>query len=348
MGTTSRLIAERQQRLARAAPVQRVVQRATMAAGAAQHGFRHEALLYSGEEGFLATTLPFVRAAIAGREPILVVVSAAKIDRLRRELGDDAARVAFEDMTGVGTNPARIIPAWCEFVDAHQAPGRRMRGVGEPVWAGRSAAELAECQRHECLLNLAFADVGDFWLVCPYDTAAPDAATIERVQHSHPVLVRDGAARQSSRYLDRAAVAAPFAEPLPDPPGDASEIAFDGETLPSLRRVVAMRAADARLDARRAGDLVLAVHELATNSVRHGGGDGVLRIWQDPHALVCEVRGAGRIDDPLVGRQRPGPGQLGGHGLWLVNHVCDLVQVRSFADGVVVRLHMRRNARAPL
>jgi anti-sigma regulatory factor (Ser/Thr protein kinase) len=216
------------------------------------------------------------------------------------------------------------------------------------VWAGRSAAELAECQRHECLLNIAFADVGDFWLVCPYDTAALDAATIERVQHSHPVLVEDGAVHHSSRYLDRAAVAAPFAEPLPDPPGDATEIAFDAETLLALRRVVAARAADARLDGLRAGDLVLAVHELATNSVRHGGGDGVLRIWQDAHALICEVRGAGRIEDPMAGRERPASGQLGGHGLWLVNQVCDLVQVRCFADGGVVRLHMRCDAPAPL
>jgi anti-sigma regulatory factor (Ser/Thr protein kinase) len=320
-----------------------------MATSAAQHGgFRHEALLYARDEGFLAATLPFIRTAIAGREPILVVVSAARIDRLRRELGDEAARVAFEDMAGVGTNPARIIPAWREFVDAHEAPGRRICGIGEPVSAGRSAAELAACQRHECLLNLAFADVADFWLVCPYDTAALDSATIERVQHSHPVLMQDGAAHQSKGYLDRATFAAPFAEPLPDPPEDATEVAFDGETLFGLRALVAARAAEARLGATRAGDLVLAVHEVAANSVRHGGGDGVLRIWQDADALICEVRGAGRIEHPLAGRERPRPGQLGGHGLWLVNQVCDLVQVRCFADGGVVRLHMRSDAPAPL
>ena len=349
LSTISWLIAERQHRLARAGAVRRVVQRATtLATSAAQHGFRHEALLYARDEGFLAATLPFIRAAIAGREPILVMAAAAKIDRLRRELGNEAALVRFEDMTGVGTNPARIIPAWREFVDVHEAPGRRMHGIGEPMVAGCSAAELAECQRHECLLNLAFADVGDFWLVCPYDTAALDPATIERVQHSHPVVVHDGASCQSSRYLDRAAVAAPFAEPLPDPPADATEIAFDGETLIALRALVAERAANAHLNALRAGDLVLAVHELATNSVRHGGGDGVLRIWHDAHALICEVRGAGRIEHPLAGRERPASGQLGGQGLWLVNQVCDLVQVRCFADGGVVRLHMRCDAPAPL
>ena len=310
----------------------------------AQRGFRHEALLYARDEGFLAATLPFVRAAVAGREPILVVVPAPKIDRLRRELGDDAGRVAFEDMAGVGTNPARIIPAWREFVDVHEVGGRRLRGIGEPVWAGRSTAELAECRRHECLLNLAFADAADFWLVCPYDTAALDSATIERVHHSHPVCVQDGAARLSTGYLDRATVAAPFAEPLPDPPPDATEVAFDGETLVAVRALVAARAADAGLDAARAGDLVLAVHELATNSVRHGGGDGVLRIWRDPHTLICEVRDAGGIVHPLAGRERPVSGRPGGHGLWLINQVCDLVQARSFADGGVVRLHMRRDA----
>jgi anti-sigma regulatory factor (Ser/Thr protein kinase) len=314
----------------------------------ADHGFRHEALLYAGDEGFVDATLPFIRAAVGASEPILVVVGAAKIDRLRSELGGDAAPVAFEDMAGVGTNPARIIPAWREFVDRHAAPGRRLRGIGEPIWAGRSPAELVECQRHECLLNLAFADSADFWLVCPYDTAALDPTVIEGAHQSHRVLVQDGAPLQSATYLDHVAVAAPFAEPLPDPPAGASEIAFDGDTLFGLRGLVAARAGDAGLDALRAGDLVLAVHELATNSVRHAGGHGVLRMWHDSEAMVCEVRDSGRIEHPMAGRQRPVSGQLGGHGLWLINQLCDLVQIRSFASGCAVRLHMRRPAPAPI
>jgi anti-sigma regulatory factor (Ser/Thr protein kinase) len=307
----------------------------------ADHGFRHEALLYAGDDAFADATLPFIRAAVAGREPILVVVGAAKIDRLRAELGDDATDVAFEDMAGVGTNPARIIPAWREFVDRNAAPGRRLRGIGEPIWAGRSAAELVECQRHECLLNLAFADAADFWLVCPYDAAALGPDVIDRVHDSHPVLVEGGAPRASRAYLDAAVVSAPFADPLPDPPAGAIEIAFDGDTLFGLRGLVATRAADAGLDALRAGDLVLAVHELTTNSVRHGGGHGVLRMWHDAAAMICEVRDAGRIVHPMAGRHRPQSDQLGGHGLWLINQLCDLVQIRSFAGGGVVRLHMR-------
>jgi anti-sigma regulatory factor (Ser/Thr protein kinase) len=312
----------------------------------AGHGFRHEAMLYAGDDGFVAATLPFIRAAVADREPILVVVGTPKIDRLRAELGDDAAHVLFEDMAGVGTNPARIIPVWRAFVEGHAAPGRRMRGIGEPVWAGRTAAELVECQRHECLLNLAFANAMDFWLACPYDVAALDPDVVEHVRDSHPVLVQDGAARASDACLDHAAVAAPFTEPLPEPAAGASEIPFDGDALFGLRALVVAHATSAGLDELRAGDLVLAVHELATNSVRHGGGHGVLRMWHDDDAVICEVRDAGRIVHPMAGRERPESDQLGGHGLWLINQLCDLVQIRSFATGGVVRLHVRRAAPA--
>jgi hypothetical protein len=56
------------------------------------------------------------------------------------------------------------------------------------------------------------------------------------------------------------------------PPAGASEVAFDGDTLFGLRGLVAARATDAGLNALRTGDLALAEHEVAANSVRHGGG----------------------------------------------------------------------------
>ena len=55
---------------------------------------------------------------------------------------------------------------------------------------------------------------------------------------------------------------------------------------------------------------------------------------------MCEVRDAGRIENPMAGRERPPPERDGGRGLWMVNQLCDLVQLRSFPDGVTVRVHM--------
>ena len=154
-------------------------------------------------------------------------------------------------------------------------------------------------------------------------------------------MVADGAPADSETYDDLRAVSAPFADPLSDPPPGADVLPFASGTLVGLRRLVNLRADAAGLTSERAGDLVLAVNEVATNSIRHGGGGGVLRIWQAGDMLVCEVADAGRIADPLAGRQRPASGQSGGHGLWLCNQICDLVQLRAFAGGSVVRLHTR-------
>ena len=88
---------------------------------------------------------------------------------------------------------------------------------------------------------------------------------------------------------------------------------------------------------------MLATHEVATNSIRHGGGEGVLRVWHEDHTVVCEVSDRGRMDRPLAGREKPDLDADGGWGLWLANQLCDLVQLRTLTDpaGSVVRLQLR-------
>jgi anti-sigma regulatory factor (Ser/Thr protein kinase) len=304
--------------------------------------FRHEALLYAGHDGFLAGTVPFIRAALEVDEPVLAMVSAAKIELLRDALDDDdAAGVHFADMRAVGSNPARIIPAWREFVEEHASPARPVWGIGEPIWADRSPAELVECQRHEALLNLAFADGSAMRLLCPFDTDALDSTVIAEALCSHPVIVEDGVERDSDDYHGIDVAAAPFAHPLSEPPARAAELAFAGDSLEALRQFVGERAGLAGMNAARRADLVLAANEVATNSVLHGGGDGTLLVWRDGDTLVCDLRDSGCFDHPLAGRERPRPDRVGGHGLWLANQLCDLVQVRSFPIGTVVRLHLR-------
>ncbi|HET8815091.1 MAG TPA: MEDS domain-containing protein [Solirubrobacterales bacterium] len=120
-----------------------------------QIGFQHEALIYEGSEQYLEGTLPFISGALDAGEPVLVAVGAAQTELLVDALAEDANRVRFLDMAEAGRNPAQIISLWREFVTG--AGGRSARGIGEPVWADRSAAALDECQRHESLLNVAFA-----------------------------------------------------------------------------------------------------------------------------------------------------------------------------------------------
>jgi anti-sigma regulatory factor (Ser/Thr protein kinase) len=304
--------------------------------------FRHVALLYAGEQEFVDKCAAFLREGVAAGEPALVVVSRRKIDLLRAELGEAADRVWFADKVEVGQNPGAIISAWDDFVKDRFAEGQRVRGIGEPIYPERSADELNECHHHEALLNLAFADAPGFVLVCPYDVGALDRAVVERARCTHPLVWEAGAERASADYRGDTLARSHFEDDLEPAPGDAYETAFDRDALSAVRAFLSEIALDAGIGPRRSDDLLLAVNELATNSVRHGGGEGVLRAWIERDFLVCEVSDAGRIDAPLTGRMRPPAGALNGYGLWLVNQVCDLVQVRTSDAGSVVRMRVRR------
>lgn len=298
-------------------------------------GFQHEALIYDGSDEYLAGTVPFLQAGIATGQPLLVAVGPDQTELLKRELGEDAERVRFADMREVGRNPASIIPIWREFVE--ETEGRPARGIGEPVWASRSAAALEECQRHESLLNVAF-DGGPAWaLLCPYDASTLDAEVLEKVAHSHPSVCCEGRTEKSSSF-----------DPEPDclsgelsPPTAAAEtLSFGLTELAEVRRRVAAAAERAGMDPMGVADLVTATSELAANSVMHGGGRGTLRLWQEEERLLAEVEDRGRIEEPLAGRIRPDISQEGGRGLWLANQLCDLVQIRSGEGGTTVRLHV--------
>ena len=60
----------------------------------------------------------------------------------------------------------------------------------------------------------------------------------------------------------------------------------------------------------------------------------------DEQEILCQLHDQGQIADPLAGRVRRDP-ESRGHGLFLVNQVCDLVELRTGRAGTTVRLHMR-------
>jgi anti-sigma regulatory factor (Ser/Thr protein kinase) len=312
--------------------------------------FRHEAVLYAGPRQFVERTVGFVHDALESGEPVLVAVIEPRAGLLRDALGADARRVEFLDMERVGRNPARIIPAWQDWVDRNVPAGRRFRGIGEPVWKGRTRAEIAECEWHETLLNTAFDEGPAWWLICPYDTESLDPDVIARADGTHPGvldgpdLVDDAARRSSAIYPDaRCGTESVLRAPLEEPCAAAVvfEVSFGAADLSRLRVAFGRVCAAEGLTGDRADGFVLAAHELACNSVMHGGGSGTLRLWRRDAGLVCEVRDAGVITDPLVGRRRPGAAVEGGAGLWIANRACDLLRIRSAPEtGTTVRMEI--------
>ena len=303
--------------------------------------FRHEAFLYADESEFLDGTVAFVHAGLDAGEPVMVVLDAAKIRLLRERLGDRAEQVHFADLALVGRNPGRILHAWDQFAGEHVGAGRPARGIAEPVGPDRSADELVECQHHEQLLNLAFGDGPPWWLMCPYDTRVLPGPVLDEARRSHPALRLDGDIYDNARY-EAPDPEVPFPPALDDPPSTARERKVTVSTVSDIREAVLDHARRAGVPPDRAQDLVMAVSELTANSIRHGGGWGVLRSWREDGEVVHQVEDAGLLADPLVGLRLPPASARGGRGLWLVNQLCDLVEIRSSPKGTVVRVHMRR------
>jgi len=307
--------------------------------------FRHEILHYGGgANGFLDGTFPFIRGALAVEEPVFVAVGRERSEPLREALGDDAERVYFADTRQLA-NPGRIISMWHDLLansrTSTNGSSPAVLGIGESAWPGRSAAELVECQRQEALLNLAFRRGPAWHLLCPYDMDRLEDHVIEAARSSHAFVAHEGESQPNAAYRCADEPARPFAGDLPRPQAAVRELEFDEQGLGVLRRFVSSWGGEEQLELEATEELVLAVNELATNSIRYGGGQGTLRVWRENRELLCEVSDGGYIEDPLVGRRRPAPDAQSGRGLWLVNNVCDLVQIRSSQAGTVVRVHKR-------
>lgn len=138
------------------------------------------------------------------------------------------------------------------------------------------------------------------------------------------------------------------------------DLRLDGDSLYQVRSSVASHATQAGLPPRRADDLVIAVHELAANVVRHGSGYGRVRIWQHRQALHCQVTDEGPpTPSAAAGGADAGPARKPGaesqsavatpaeappwriepgHGLWLVRQLADRTSLHPGPRGTAVTI----------
>lgn len=307
-----------------------------MSAVAASEAFEHPALFYRTEQEYTRQTVSFLREGMAAGEPMAVAVPGPNLELIQNGLGADADGILFLDMTEAGRNPGRIIPKVLRgFADSH--PEGRVRIIGEPIWAGRSAAEYPACAQHEALINAAFEGRA-VTILCPYDEARLDAGVLADARATHPTVISDGLEVASDVY-DWQSIVARYNESLPQAP-NAAVFSFGADELRAARYFAVEQAGKLGLTGVRLQDVELAVGELTTNSVVHGGGSGTFAIWAEHGQLVCEVRDGGRLTDPLAGRRPPQPGQFGGRGLILVNYMADLVRVHTGDDGTTIRFYL--------
>ncbi|RSN63489.1 anti-sigma regulatory factor [Amycolatopsis sp. WAC 04182] len=293
-------------------------------------------LLYSGDSEYLDGTIPYILEGLKHDEPVAVAVPGRNLTLIEAALGDSAAEVELIDMSEAGRNPGRILPGvLLAFADNRPGP---VRIIGEPIWAGRSAVEYPACAQHEALINFAFGD-RDLSILCPYDRTRLGDDVLADAERTHPILAGADGDRPSAGYAPDAVVEK-YNLPLPEP-RSADAFRFDLGRLSAVRRFAQTRAEESGLAQDRVEDLVLAVAELSANSVLHGSGNGVVRVWRDEGHVLCEVIDEGTLSDPLAGRRPASPGQLGGRGLVLVNQVADLVRQYLRPGSTVTRIYFR-------
>ncbi len=272
----------------------------------ADRELRHQALLYTGRNEFVAGIGSFVRDGLDAGEPVLVVLAPERAGVLRTALGEDSDRVYFVGpRQGNGRRPERFIPGWDDYLGrAGGGTTRRVWAVGEPIRVPTSTAELIDGQRYESLLDSAFTGDRPFSLLCPYDTEAIDPAEVEEARRSHSFAHRLGAGRPGEGVPPPDGYTGHhFAEPA----AVLEEYDFGAGELAQVRNLVDGHAARLGIGGGRAYDYVLAVDEVAANSIVHGGGSGTLRVWRHGDCLTIEIHDRGVVRRPSAVGRGPRP-----------------------------------------
>ncbi|MGW6931399.1 anti-sigma factor RsbA family regulatory protein [Lentzea sp. NPDC054927] len=304
--------------------------------------FAHPALFYSDEESYIDGTVPFVMEGLANAEPVAVAVPNRNLELLKEALSGFAHLVTFIDMADAGRNPGRIIPDLRAFADRHRGP---VRIISEPVWDLRTDVEYPACALHEALVNYAFSG-RDLSILCPYDISALNHDILADAEKTHPVVIDASGHRPSDHFHPARVVVAAHSLPLATPADAASTLVGAG-AMAAVRTFAREQAVKFGLAHDRVDDFALAVTELATNSVRHGGGESTVRVWAESESIVCQVNDNGHITDVLAGRTPVHANDPGGRGLLLVNRLADLVRTQTTSSGTAIQVRFDlRNKKA--
>jgi hypothetical protein len=305
-----------------------------------REAFRHWACVYDSDQQFLQTAVPFLAEGLAAGDPVLAVTTPAHLELITDALGPRGGEVDYAESAFFGRRPPQRVAAFFRYWKNHAGGSGGVRILAEPVWAGRSAREIAAWTRMESALNVVLAPAS-IAMICPYDTRTLDPDIVTGALRTHPARIAGSRLSPSADFTDPAEFARSCdTGPLPEPPADAPAFPFDGD-LRGLRRFIAGRAACYGVTGDRADILVLAVSEVGAYLKNQGPGTAVVRTWEQPGAVVCDFRRPDlSIGDPFLGLRPARLEPSAGDGLWLANQICDWLEIRSGADGSTIQLQV--------
>ncbi|HKH04047.1 MAG TPA: anti-sigma factor RsbA family regulatory protein [Acidimicrobiales bacterium] len=297
----------------------------------------HEAFVYAGDDEYVDTLVPLIADAVAAGRPVIAVVPAHRSTLLRDALGDAADAVSWIDAGEWYRHPVRTIAAY-EQTLRRLDPGASAVVIGE-VQFGETERDWLGWTRYEAALNRAL-DRHAVRIVCPYDARSLPPVVLEDARRTHSHVLEPHGRRASDTYVEPEDLLHDLARPVVTPSEAPLVELTIGPSIREGRQAFQVAAASQGLPRLRIDQLSVAVSEVLTNAVVHGGGAAQLRIWCRDGNLTCVVEDTGLgSDDALLGYVPPPPGAMGGYGLWLTRQLFDRTELaRSPGGGLVVRL----------
>lgn len=308
--------------------------------------YRHEALFFASQQALLEASVPWLRAGLDAGEVITLACDAEHNAALAAALGHHpAVRVLPQER--IYHKAVDAVAFYHDLITAPVAAGHpRVRVLGE-VGFGTSARGREEWLLFEAVCHLALAPL-PLWSVCAYYTPDLPQSLVDTARASHPWLRTTEGTAQNHDYVPPARLLNGAGPPLTTPNGEADTVALvhDGD-LRELRHWLRDRLDDLDTSPVAADAVVLAVHEVAANALRHGRPPVRVTLWVNATHVLCDVtdRGPG-ITDPLSGYTPPDPFGLPEHGagLWMTRRLCDEVITARSPTGFTVRLAVSRGA----
>ena len=303
--------------------------------------YAHDLLVHDSPDDLAAAAVPFLRVGLAAGDAVVIAAGDSATQVLLDALGDsDGVVVLARDGVYRARTPSAIT-AFRRLAQEHAATGApRIRVVGETDF-GPSARGWVEWQRYEAVINVALR-AQPLWGLCVYDTRRLPGELIDAGLRTHPYLVTGEGRRANPDYEQPADFLRSL--PVPDEPLDqtAPLIAVDDVTdFIGLRHVVGRVLGELGGSPDLVEDLHLAIDEMTSNAVRHGGPPVQLRLWASADRVVCRISDSGPgMDDPFAGYGPAHGSDLsrGGMGLWLARQLCDHVDTLDDGDGLTIRL----------
>ena len=306
--------------------------------------FLHEGSFFDTTAALIDAAAPLLRETLARGEDVALVCTDSNNRALRESLGDDE-RIIVLPRPQVYEKAVTAVAYYRDFMQDRVEGGSTAVSMVGQVDFGTDSRWWDEWRRFEALMNHALPPF-PLRTLCAYNTEVLPDPVLATGELTHPFLRRDGVTHPNPAYVDPAELLR-----LPDP---GVGLLLDLEPAAVIAEVVALSRLHVEVTALLAGegfeqdrvqDVVLAVHEIATNALRHGRAPVTVRVWLSPGRVVCTVtdRGEG-FDDPLAGYVRGGGEPLpeGRFGLWLARELCDELVTARTPEGFTARLVLRR------